>query len=286
MSSKSANLHRARAAKNDEFYTQYADVKKECDNYLSHFFNKVIYCNCDTADSAFVKYFTELKAAGKIRDVWFSGGIGGDDFRCAASIERLKAADIVVTNPPFSLFREFIDLLVQYNKKFLIIGNKNIVANKKFFYLIYCNKLWLGFKPLGQDFLFDVPNPENLLYTRQKGYSYKIVNSTIKARVAATWFTNLEHTNHNFLNLSKSYKGNEHKYHKYDNCDAINIDKVSDIPFDYYGAMGVPITFVGKYNPKQFEILGRDKDFTIDGKGVSINGKNLYTRILIRKKLA
>ena len=140
MPTTSAKLHRARAAKNDEFYTQYDDVKKECDNYLSHFFNKIIYCNCDTADSAFVKYFTELKAAGKIRDVWFSGGLGGDDFRSPASLERLNAADIVVTNPPFSLFREFIDQLIQYNKKFLVIGNMNSVIYRPLLTQIKENK--------------------------------------------------------------------------------------------------------------------------------------------------
>lgn len=286
MSHKCQNLHRARAVKNDEFYTQYDDVKTECDNYLSHFFNKVIYCNCDTTDSAFVKYFVELRDTGLVRDVWFSGGLGGADFRDAASREKLRAADVVVTNPPFSLFREFIDILVQYNKKFLIIGNKNMLANKNFLHLVQNNKVWLGNKPLGQDFLFDVPNPRQLVATGTLGQTYKIVNGTVKARIAATWFTNLGTHKSDFLTLSCRYNGNRHKYPKYDNADAINIDRTADIPYDYNGVMGVPISFIGKYNPDQFEILGLDKDFTTDGRGLAIHGQNIYARVFIRKKLA
>ncbi|MDE5616119.1 MAG: adenine-specific methyltransferase EcoRI family protein [Alphaproteobacteria bacterium] len=265
MPTTSAKLHRARAAKNDEFYTQYDDVKKECDNYLSHFFNKIIYCNCDTADSAFVKYFTELKAAGKIRDVWFSGGLGGDDFRCLASLERLKAADIVVTNPPFSLFGEFIDQLMQYNKKFLIIGNLNAISHKYMSDFIRDNKLWLG--------------------TRKLGAIYFITPGGETAGIPAGWYTNLAHNHHRKLVCVKKYAGNESQYPKYDNADAINVNRVKDIPADYYGIMGVPITFADRYDPNEFVWLGADYEFTKNGLRGYINNKCLYARVFIKRKI-
>lgn len=128
MQKQCAKLLRAKLARNDEFYTQYADVESECDHYRSHFLNKCIYCNCDTVDSAFVKYFTKLKSQGLIRDVWFSGGLGGTDFRSPQAIELLQRADLIITNPPFSLFRDFMDLLIEYQKPFLVIGNKNAIC--------------------------------------------------------------------------------------------------------------------------------------------------------------
>lgn len=130
MQKQCAKLLRAKLARNDEFYTQYADIESECDHYRSHFLNKCIYCNCDTADSAFVKYFAKLKSQGLIKDVWFSGGLGGTDFRSPQAIELLQRADVVVTNPPFSLFRDFMDLLIEYQKPFLVIGNKNAIAQR------------------------------------------------------------------------------------------------------------------------------------------------------------
>ncbi len=255
----SKKLHRARAAKNDEFYTQYADVKKECDNYLSHFFNKIIYCNCDTADSAFVKYFTELKAAGKIRDVWFSGGLGGDDFRSAESVRKLKAADIVVTNPPFSLFREFMDLLIENDKKFLVIGNHNSVMYKKVFAGIKENKIWFGVR-------------------RWAGGMYFITSHGMRG-VSAVWFTNLHH---GIEPPEQPYTGPV-EMERYDNADAVNVNKSAHLPPNYTGVVGVPITFLQWYNPKKIEILGLDKDFTYDGKPCRINGKVLYIRLFIRR---
>lgn len=255
----SKKLHRARAAKNDEFYTQYADVKQECDNYLSHFFNKIIYCNCDTADSAFVKYFMELQVAGKIRDVWFSGGIGGDDFRSKESIEKLKAADIIVTNPPFSLFREFIDLLVQYNKKFLVIGNHNSVMYKTVFTGIKENKIWFGVR-------------------RWTGGMYFVTPYGIRG-ASAVWFTNLEH---NIEPPELPFAGPV-ELQRYDNANALNVNKSCHLPSNYDGVVGVPITFLQWYNPKKFEILGLDKDCTYDGKPCRINGKSLYIRLFVRR---
>jgi len=265
MSSKSIKLHRARAAKNDEFYTQYADVKKECDNYLSHFFNKIIYCNCDTADSAFVRYFMELKAAGKIRDVWFGGGLGGDDFRSAQSVAKLRAADIIVTNPPFSLFREFIDLLIQNDKKFLVIGNKNAIAYNNLFREIQKGNIHMGVRRFAQVMWFILPSGE-----------YK--------SVPAIWYTNMSHEFPRPMLCLKS-KYNPTDYPKYDNADAINVDKVANIPMDYDDVIGVPITFIDKYNPKQFTILGMERDFTDNKSGVMLKGKRLYHRIFIKKNL-
>lgn len=258
----SYKLHRARAAKNDEFYTQYADVKKECDNYLSHFFNKIIYCNCDTADSAFVKYFTELKDAGLIRDVWYSGGLGGMDFRSAEAIEKLKAADIVITNPPFSLFREFMDLIFMHNKKFLVIGNKNAIAYKNIFCEIQNGNVHIGVRRFAQVMWFVTPSNE-----------YK--------SVPAVWFTNIAHKfPRPFLSLHKKYNACEFPH--YDNADAINVNHVADIPHDYDGIMGVPISFIDKYNPAQFQILGMGRDFTYDKRGVILNNQKLYHRIFIK----
>lgn len=260
----SQNLHRARAAKNDEFYTQYEDVKKECDNYRSHFFNKIIYCNCDTADSAFVKYFTELKNVGLVRDVWFSGGLGGDDFRSPASLEKLAAADIVVTNPPFSLFREFMDQLIKYDKKFLIIGNLNAVSHKSISDLMRDNKLWIGTRNFGA-MHFKTPDGKTV-------------------GIPTGWYTNMAHSHHRKLILNKKYKGNEAHYPKYDNADAINVNRVADIPTDYYDVMGVPITFADRYDPNEFVWLGADYEFTKNGLRGYINNKCLYARVFIKRK--
>ncbi len=268
--------------KNDEFYTQYCDIEKECSNYLEHFFNKIIYCNTDTVNSNFVKYFQNLKQQRIIKDIWYTGGLGGLDFRSQQSIDLLKHADIVVSNPPFSLFREYVSQLIKYDKKFLIIGPTNAIAYDEVFVNIKDNKLWNGTRPLGGpiSMIFDVPNQMELT---QSGKHYVIINGVAKAQIPSTWFTNLEHDKHRPLILSKRYKGNEVNYPKYDNFDAININRKNNIPYDYYGVMGVPITFIDRYNPEQFKILGRDKDLTNNKKGLYINGRLLYTRILIQR---
>lgn len=272
----------AKRVKNDEFYTRYEDVKIECDNYRSHFFNKIIYCNCDTANSAFVRYFSELKDKGLIRDIWFSGGLGGADFRSPESIERLKQADLIITNPPFSLFRDFMDLLIQYDKKFLVIGNFNAVKYKNIFPLIKENKLWIGTRPFGGaiSMIFNVPDEKQLI---ESGKHYIMLGGKAMAQIPATWFTNLYHAKQKPLILSKRYHGNESMYPKYDNADVINVDRKTNIPIDYYGVMGIPITFIDRYNKNHFEILGLDKDFTNDGNGAILKGRHLYGRIFIRR---
>lgn len=282
MQLSSQRLHHAHTAKNDEFYTQYEDIAAECGHYLSHFRGRTIYCNCDTDNSNFVRYFKELKATGWIKDILWSGGLDGLDFRSKPAVDMLQQADLVITNPPFSLFREYVDLLMQYNKKFLIIGNFNAVKYKNIFPLIMANKLWIGTRPFGGaiSMIFDVPDEQQLI---ESGKHYVIIGGKAKAQIPATWFTNLHHNKQKTLVLSKTYKGNEFMYPKYDNADAINVDRKTNIPADYYGIMGVPITFIDRYNKNQFEILGLDKDLTYNHKGAMINGRNLYGRIFIRR---
>lgn len=214
---------------------------------------------------------------------------GDGDFRSPESIELLKQADIVVTNPPFSLFREYVAQLIDYEKQFVIIGNKNAITYKEIFKLIKDNKLWIGNTPMGVDMLFDVPKEfaQKLISNKKEGSSYRLINGVVKGRAQAVWFTNLDHDKrHEDLILYKTY--NEAEYPKYDNYDAINVDKTSDIPIDYQGAMGVPITFLDKYNPDQFEILGMD-DHRLQypewrGRGPDLNGKAIYRRVIISNK--
>lgn len=214
---------------------------------------------------------------------------GDGDFRSPESIELLKQADIVVTNPPFSLFREYVAQLIDYEKQFVIIGNKNAITYKEIFKLIKDNKLWIGNTPMGVDMLFDVPKEfaQKLISNKKEGSSYRLINGVVKGRAQAVWFTNLDHDKrHENLILYKTY--NEAEYPKYDNYDAINVDKTSDIPIDYQGAMGVPITFLDKYNPDQFEILGMD-DHRLQypewrGRGPDLNGKAIYRRVIISNK--
>lgn len=195
------------------------------------------------------------------------------DFRSKDCIELLKLADIVVTNPPFSLFREYVAQLVEYDKKFLIIGNKNAITYKETFSLIKENKIWLGITSANV-FLKPNENRTGFILTKQ-------VNGLTR------WFSNLTHKKRNeILETIASYKKNPEQYPKYDNYDAINVDKTIEIPLDYDGIMGVPITFLDKHNPKQFEIVGIDRyvaDNPNYGKRFSINGREIYARILIRK---
>lgn len=183
---------------------------------------------------------------------------GDGDFRSTECIELLTQADIVVTNPPFSLFREYVAQLVQYGKKFLIVGSQNAVTYKEIFPLIKDNTMWLGVTPKGQDMLFDVPEgyAQELVANAKEGSAYRVVEGVIKGRLGnAAWFTNLDHRKrHEELILYKRYSPEE--YPTYDNYDAINVDKIAEIPMDWVGAMGVPITFLDKHNPEQFEILG------------------------------
>jgi len=314
---KNRNLHKAKDSKKDEFYTQLSDIERELKHYKNHFKNKTVYCNCDDPRvSNFFHYFSynfeKLKLKKLITTCYknqdpdlfskndsekavyleYTGDKNGNnvpdaeeigikylegdgDFRSAESIKLLKKADIVVTNPPFSLFREYVAQLMEYDKKFVIIGSRNAITYKEIFKLIKENKIWIGygFKD-GNAFFETTPTKEFA-----KGV-YSESTGLVKFR-NITWFTNLEISKRN-EDLILYEKYSPEKYPKYDNYDAINVDKTKDIPMDYKGAMGVPITFLDKHNPEQFEIIKFRKGN--DDKDLSINGKYTYFRIIIRNK--
>lgn len=215
--------------------------------------------------------------------------LSSGDFRSEECIELLKQADIIVTNPPFSLFREYLAQLMQYGKKFLIIGNQNAITYKEIFPLLKDNKIWLGYK--AGDMAFRVPE---YFQPRQTRYWEDAEGQKWRSMGNICWFTNLDHNKrHEYLDLVCKYS--PETYLKYDNYDAINVGRIADIPCDYASAMGVPITFLDKYNPEQFEILNAN-DFRLNDnvpikphglikdKEGAINGKPTYARILIRNK--
>ena len=334
MARKSMNqkLGAAKAAKKDEFYTQYVDIQKEVEAYLEFdpdtFRGMVVYCNCDDPfESNFFKYFAanfnklglkklvstsydgspiagaqltfdeydegndkrqkpkaiavEIK---EVKDINGDGSTGiedvtlflkqnphthkllegGGDFRSAECVELLKQADIVVTNPPFSLFKEYVAQLVEHDKKFLIIGNTNSITYLEIFPLIKDNKVWLGCTNFNVGMFFEVPDDWERFHHIDKETGRKM------ARVSTScWYTNLDHgRRHEPLNLmtmaenlkfSKSLKGKP-AYDRYINYDAIEVGTYKEIPRDYDGVMGVPVTFLNKYNPDQFEIIGNSDD--------------------------
>ncbi|MBR1870295.1 MAG: adenine-specific methyltransferase EcoRI family protein [Kiritimatiellae bacterium] len=313
-------LTKAKQAKKDEFYTQRADIANELRHYRAHFKGKTVLCNCDDPEkSNFSKYFRDnfeflqlkclvttcyrsvdifnysdntsnrgicrrytLGADGELvaEDIALEGD---GDFRSEECIELLKEADIVVTNPPFSLFREYVAQLVKYDKKFLIIGNVQAITYKEFFPLLRDNKVWLGASIHSGDRKFGVPADYPLEASGcgidENGQRYIRVKGV-------RWFTNLDYQKrHDKLPLYKKYSPEE--FPKYDNYDAINVNMTADIPYDYDGAMGVPITFMDKYNPDQFEIIGLDRyvaDKPNYGHRFLMNGKEKFARILIRRK--
>jgi len=311
MEKKSSNksLRKADGVKNDEFYTRYDDVQAELNFYKDQLKDKVIYCNCDDpAESAFIDFFKlnfdylgikkligtryqksnlflfadpvrqrgyrlEITAKNKNDKKPVKINLKGDgDFRSPECIKLLEEADIVITNPPFSLFREYVDQLIKFNKKFLIIGNDNAITYKEIFKLIKENKIWLG-------------------YTRVKEFGQP--DGTFKKFGNVGWFTNLDvKKRHEDVILYKKYKGNESNYQKYDHYDAINVDRIKDIPVDYKEAMGVPITFLDKHNPEQFDIIDGLNRYSIlsgptektRGKYLAqVNSKPTYVRIVIKK---
>lgn len=356
-----SDLRKANKNKNDEFYTQLADIELELKHYRKHFYGKTVFCNCDDPyESNFFKYFamnfnflglkklvatcykgspiiyTQLTTFGdeetvaiiesekkpykiEITEVVDANGDGaidltdveyllknknnvltlleGDgDFRSPECIEILKQADIICTNPPFSLFREYVAQLFEYDKKFIIIGNMNAITYKEIFPLIKDNKMWVG-SGFNMSLVYKTPYP-NLLDANRKFVIAKGFdpNEGYLKVPAICWFTNLEHKKrHEELELYKKYTSEE--YPKYDNYNAINIDKVSEIPEDYYGKMGVPVTFLHKYNPDQFEIVDALNRYalldtqntneyvrSVHSHTCNINGVPTYFRIVIRRK--
>ena len=327
MIKKSLNkaLHKANVAKNDDFYTQLTDIEKELKHYKEHFKNKVVFCNCDDPRvSNFFHYFSynfeqlglkklittcyknqqmnlfsENKSERAIyleytgdknknnipnpEEIGIKHLKGDGDFRSKECIELLKQSDIVVTNPPFSLFREFVSQLIKYNKKFLIIGNQNNFTYKEIFKLLKENRVWAGVDNGGTKW-FRVPNNYDITTESRK----KIENGQKFFSMGNIyWFTNLDmKKRHEDIILYKKY--NPKEYPKYDNYNAINIDRVSDIPMDFKGLMGVPITFINQYNPEQFDIIGIDRVLVEEATGkvsrFRINGKEIYARVVIKNK--
>lgn len=287
MATKTSNkdLKNAKSSKKDEFYTQLSDIEKELGHYKEHFKNKVVFCNCDDPEeSHFWNYFAlnfqhlglkklvathyqREKPSYKleiVKDVNKDGRINkldtirtplkqNGDFRSPECIEILKEADVITTNPPFSLFREYLAQLIEHKKKFVILGNINALSYKEIFKLVKEGRLWLGHSIHSGDREFRVPEdyPLNAVGARvdEKGNKYIRVKGV-------RWYTNLDYKErHEDLILYKTYRGNESEYPKYENYNAINVDITKDIPMDYKGLIGVPITFVDKYNPDQFEIV-------------------------------
>jgi cytochrome c-type biogenesis protein CcmE len=332
MANENSGLHTAKSNKKDEFYTQIVDIEREMRHYRHHFKGKVVYCNCDDPYvSAFFEYFTKnfeflglkklittcyksqrldlfsLNDSEVAIKMEYTGGApnslpspddigvtplkGDGDFRSQECIEILKEADIVVTNPPFSLFIDYVTQLSSFDKKFIIIGHQNAITYKDVFALIKANRMWLGhgFKrnmahfitPHYQDTASDADHREGMI--RVSG---------------VVWYTSLDHNKrHEEMILVQRYNGKEAAYPRYDNYDAIEISKTQDIPLDYGGAMGVPITFLTKYNPYQFEIIGSDYEVKLgllrdivksEWKGkidrAYLNGKRMYARLLIRNR--
>lgn len=338
MAGNNSNLGAAKRAKNDEFYTQLTDIEKELRHYRKHFQDATVLCNCDDPfESNFFKFFVlNFKRLGlkkliatcyegsavaeyrdgkakpykavvtTVHDTTGDGGVdmedvrnlfelgenelveleGNGDFRSEECLALLDEADIVVTNPPFSLFREYVAILMEHQKKFIVIGSQNAITYKEIFPLLKDDDVWLG-------------------STHPKEFMQR--DGTVKKFGNICWFTNLDiKKRHEELILVKKYAGHEDEYPTYDNYDAIEVSRVVDIPLDYDGVMGVPITFMDKYNPEQFEIIGSfnannesdpafcyvdsryvptiSKGKEISWNGPVVNKKPLYKRIAIRNK--
>lgn len=303
------NLNKAKEAKDDEFYTRLEDIEREVRNYKDYFRGKIVYCNCDDPYvSNFVNYFSRnfeylglkkliascyrntdaskrTQGAEKFAvKLEYEGGAensmptlgdfkvtpleGDGDFRSRESVELLKESDIVVTNPPFSLFREYVAQLMEYKKSFLIIGNINAITYKEIFPLIKDDKVWLG-----------VNSPKE--FTQPDGSIKKFGN--------VCWFANLGHNKRNegVGRLTAEY--NPTDYPRYDNYDAIEVARVNNIPNNYDGVMGVPVTFLDKYSPTQFELVGHVGSVAADGvyslcNATYLNGRKMFKRILIRRR--
>lgn len=298
-----AELNIAQANKKDEFYTQLVDIEAELRYYKPYFKGKTVYCNCDDPKmSNFVKFFIlhfadyELKEVicscietdkASARYMRYKGDgktivrklKGTGDFRSKESIKLLQQSDVVVTNPPFSLFREFVAQLFDYKKDFLIIGNVNAISYKETFIHILNNEMWLGQSIHSGDREFQVPEDYPL-----EAAGYRIDNHGRKyIRVKGVrWFTNIDYEGrHTWLQLTETYT--PERYPHFDNIDAINVGKTKEIPADYEGIMGVPITYLDFFNPEQFQLIGNEYTLNVAGGRGYINGQRKYSRIFIRK---
>lgn len=314
---KNSNLARAKKAKNDEFYTQLSDIEKELSHYpIETFKDKVIYCPCDSVDisngyiSNFAIYFyNNFKVLGikKLICTCYSDGInyfeydgktelkessGSGDFRSEYCTRLLQEADIVVTNPPFSLFKSFYQWLQNAGKKFIILGNRAVYSQDYMFNDLCNNICWLGYlkshwtlfrmpKSVEEQLQEDLSNGIlKVNYGSGHDKSYTLKDGVILKGVNVGWFTNVDFKDRHDKLIGLSKLDNEEKgviYNFYDDFDALDISKTSEIPMDYDGVMGVPITYLDKHCNDQFEILQVLK-------GVHIKGKVPYARILIRHR--
>lgn len=332
MANENSSLQAAKRNRKDEFYTQITDIERELRHYRKHFKGKTVYCNCDDPYiSAFFEYFTKnfeffglkklittcyrsqrldlfsqgdadeaikleymggaLNSMPKPDDIGVTPLKGDGDFRSNECIEILKEADIIVTNPPFSLFNEYVSQLAEYEKNFIIIGHQNAITYKDVFSLIKNNKMWLGYGFKRNMAHFIAPHYEDTASDADHREGMIRVSGVV-------WYTNLDHNKrHEEMVLVQRYYGNEDSYPTYDNYNAIEISRTQDIPSDYHGVMGVPITFLTKYNPDQFEIIGSDYEVKMglvsgvvkpEWKGkidrAYLNGKRMYARLLIRNR--
>ena len=250
------NLNLAQRNKNDEFYTTYNDVEKELRHYTHFLRGKRILCPCDTQASSFVKYFEDNRDVIKYQSLDFSHVSDGTDFR---NID-YSQYDVVITNPPFSLFREFINSVMRNNVYFLVIGNKNALTYKEIFNRFKNGQIWFGFNSVR---------------------SFYKPDGTMQRFGNIGWFTNIPNDRQSQpLELTKKYSAE--LYPKYDNYNAIDVSNVKDIPYDYYGTMGVPVTYLDKHCPEQFEIVDFRKGD--DNKDVRLNRKTPYFRTFIKRK--
>lgn len=312
--SNNKNLQKAKDEKNDEFYTLLSDIEKELIFYKDKLKDKIIYCNCDNPEwSNFYKYFKDnfhILGIKKLISTYYGkkayktiyDGIkeekellkGNGDFKSKECIDILKESDIIITNPAFSCFRDFMTVLIENKKQFLIIGNMNALTYKKVFPLIRDDKIWLGCVNGSKEYIvpesYAKENPDKC-YRRDKVMYTKFGNTV--------WFTNIDHDKRHAkvpLDLSCKYEGHEKDYPKYDNYDAIEVSKVNNIPCDYKGVMGVPVSFINKYCPEQFRIIGISDMGGDDIKEMEairisekkedsckINGEKIYKRIFIKR---
>lgn len=297
--SNNVNLQIAKSDKFDEFYTLEQSIIDELQHYTDQLKNKVIYCNCDNpTQSNFWKYFVEnfdrigikklisthydyptYKMEYDGHDFFKTDLEGNGDFRSQECLQILDESDIVITNPPFSIFREYINILIKHHKQFLILGNMNCITYKDIFPHIKEGRLRLGVNSGSMTFKVPEYFDRNNVYKKDGEKYAKFGN--------ICWYTNLEHYKmHNFIKLDMEYDSKT--YPKYDNYDAIEVGKVSNIPKDYIEPMGVPITFLQHYNAEQFEILGNLGSYAVDGYSLSpavyVNGKKKFKRILIRTR--
>ena len=320
MKSKNRQLNRAKAEKHDEFYTQLPYIENELRHYKKHFKGKTVLCNCDDPRiSNFFHYFSHnfktlklkklitvcyknqqrdlfsknnseraiyLEYRGDKKKVPDPDKIGirhlkkDGDFRNSECVEILKKSDIVVTNPPFSLFREYVTQLMKHEKKFLIIGNQNAAMYKEIFPLIRDGKIWFGYH--NGDMEFAVPDDYPPMPSR---YRQDETGQKWRSMGNACWFTNIDvDKRHEKLILHKKYTPDD--YPKFTNYDAINVSTVTDIPMDYPGEMGVPISFLRKHNPEQFKLVGLDEPLMKKTTGKTtrfyIGGRKKFARVVIR----